>query len=114
MKVFVAAATGAMGRQLVPLLVAAGHEVVGMTRRRSNRARLEELGTASVVADWPPALARTLGGREPVRVPEDQGREFAAEAGVVMMTEARGASNARARRELGSARPSWRQGFATA
>jgi len=32
MKVFVAGATGAMGKQLVPRLVAAGHQVVGTTR----------------------------------------------------------------------------------
>ena len=34
MKVFVAGATGALGKQLVPTLVANGHEVVGMTRTR--------------------------------------------------------------------------------
>ncbi|MBV8733805.1 MAG: NAD-dependent epimerase/dehydratase family protein [Solirubrobacterales bacterium] len=37
MKVFVAGATGAMGRQLVPRLVAGGHEVVGATRSESKR-----------------------------------------------------------------------------
>lgn len=35
MKVFVAGATGAIGQQLVPRLVAAGHEVYGMTRSKS-------------------------------------------------------------------------------
>jgi nucleoside-diphosphate-sugar epimerase len=35
MKVFVAGATGALGRQLVPKLAAGGHEVVGMTRSAS-------------------------------------------------------------------------------
>ncbi|TME28732.1 MAG: NAD-dependent epimerase/dehydratase family protein, partial [Chloroflexi bacterium] len=44
MKVFVAGATGAIGKQLVPRLVAAGHEVVGMTSKESNRALLDELG----------------------------------------------------------------------
>lgn len=68
------------------------------------------------VADWLPALARILGGQDPVRVAVDQGRQFAGEAGVVMMTQARGASNAKARRELGwvPAHPSWRQGFTAA
>src|SRR5205807_10458807 len=51
MRIFVAGATGAMGKQLVPLLVAAGHEVVGMTRSESKRAALEELGATPVVPD---------------------------------------------------------------
>jgi nucleoside-diphosphate-sugar epimerase len=51
MRVFVAGATGAIGRQLVPCLVAAGHEVHGMTRYRSKRAMLDELGAVPVVAD---------------------------------------------------------------
>src|SRR6266851_3210435 len=51
MRVFVAGATGAMGKQLVPRLVAAGHEVVGMTRSESKRALLRELGAEPVMAD---------------------------------------------------------------
>src|SRR5260221_3546549 len=51
MRVFVAGATGAIGKQLVPRLVAAGHEVVGMTRSESKRALLRELGAEPVVAD---------------------------------------------------------------
>jgi len=51
MRVFVAGATGAIGRQLVPRLVAAGHEVHGMTRSESKRAMLDELGAVPVVAD---------------------------------------------------------------
>ena len=43
MKVFVAGATGAIGRQLVPLLVAAGHEVHGMTRSETKQALLHEM-----------------------------------------------------------------------
>jgi nucleoside-diphosphate-sugar epimerase len=68
------------------------------------------------VAEWLPALAQTLGAKKPVRVPRFIGRVFAGEAGVVMMTEVRGASNAKAKRELGwrPAHPSWRQGFAAA
>jgi nucleoside-diphosphate-sugar epimerase len=66
------------------------------------------------VAEWLPALARELGARTPMRVPRFIGRLFAGEVGVVMMTELRGASNARAKRELGwrPAHPSWRDGFA--
>jgi nucleoside-diphosphate-sugar epimerase len=68
------------------------------------------------VAEWLPALAHTLGAKKPIRVPRFVGRLFAGEAGVVMMTEIRGASNAKAKRELQwhPAHPSWRQGFATA
>jgi nucleoside-diphosphate-sugar epimerase len=51
MRVFVAGATGAIGRQLVPRLVAAGHEVHGMTRSQSRQAMLRELGAVPVVAD---------------------------------------------------------------
>ncbi len=51
MRVFVAGATGAIGKQLVPRLVAAGHAVVGMTHSESKRALLHELGAEPVVAD---------------------------------------------------------------
>jgi nucleoside-diphosphate-sugar epimerase len=51
MNVFVAGATGALGRQLVPRLVAGGHEVVGMTRSASKRDAVRGLGAAPVVAD---------------------------------------------------------------
>ncbi|MHB8296344.1 MAG: NAD-dependent epimerase/dehydratase family protein [Acidimicrobiales bacterium] len=217
MRVLVAGATGAIGRQLVPHLVAAGHEVHGMTRSGSKEAMLRELGAVPVVADaldpgqvaeavgraapevivheltaigaldtrrfdreFAPtnrlrtegtdhllsagqavgvrrfvaqsvagfgAYARTggaikteedpldpapvremsqtlgairhleeavLGAKKPVRVPRLVGRTFAGEAGVVMMTEVRGASNAKAKRELGwdPTHPSWRQGLA--
>jgi nucleoside-diphosphate-sugar epimerase len=66
------------------------------------------------VAEWLPALAQTLGAKKPMRVPRFIGRLFAGETGVVMMTGLRGASNAKAKRELGwrPAHPSWRQGFA--
>jgi nucleoside-diphosphate-sugar epimerase len=68
------------------------------------------------VAEWLPALAQELGAKKPMRVPRLIGRLFAGEAGVVMMTEVRGASNAKAKRELAwdPAHPSWRQGFTTA
>jgi len=67
-------------------------------------------------AEWLPALARTLGGKKPMRVPRFIGRLFAGEAGVMMMTEIRGASNAKAKRDLGwqPKHPSWRHGFAAA
>jgi nucleoside-diphosphate-sugar epimerase len=66
------------------------------------------------VREWLPALAAALGARKPMRLPRWLGRIAAGEAGVVMMTEVRGASNAKAKRELGwqLRYPSWRQGFA--
>ena len=65
------------------------------------------------VREWLPALAKQLGAKKPMRVPRLVGRLFVGEAGVTMMTEVRGASNAKAKRELGwkPAHPSWRQGF---
>jgi nucleoside-diphosphate-sugar epimerase len=68
------------------------------------------------VAEWLPALAQTLGAKKPMRVPRFIARLFAGEAGAVMMTDLRGASNAKAKREL-AWRPthrSWRQGFVAA
>ncbi len=68
------------------------------------------------VAEWLPALARRLGAPAPMKVPRFVGRLFAGEAGLVMMTEYRGASNSKAKRELGW-RPvlrSWRTGFLAA
>jgi nucleoside-diphosphate-sugar epimerase len=66
------------------------------------------------VREWLPVLANALGARPPRHFPPWLARLFAAEAGVMMGTEARGASNAKAKRELGwSLRyPTWRQGFA--
>jgi uncharacterized protein YbjT (DUF2867 family) len=51
MRVFVAGATGAIGKQLVPRLVAAGHVVHGMTRSESKQELLSELGAVPVLAD---------------------------------------------------------------
>jgi nucleoside-diphosphate-sugar epimerase len=68
------------------------------------------------VAEWLPALAHELGAKKPLRVPRFVGRLFAGEAGAVMMTEIRGASNAKAKRELAwrPSHPSWREGFVAA
>jgi nucleoside-diphosphate-sugar epimerase len=68
------------------------------------------------VSEWLPAVAAALGAKPPRRVPRWLGRLLAGEAAAVMMTEVRGASNAKAKRELGwqPAHPSWRQGLAGA
>jgi nucleoside-diphosphate-sugar epimerase len=51
MRIFVAGATGALGRQLVPKLVERGHEVTGMTKTPSKASDLEELGARAAIAD---------------------------------------------------------------
>jgi nucleoside-diphosphate-sugar epimerase len=68
------------------------------------------------VAEWLPALAQELGADKPRRVPRFIARLLGGEAAVVMMTDTRGASNAKAKRELGwqPEHPSWRQGFTAA
>jgi 2-alkyl-3-oxoalkanoate reductase len=68
------------------------------------------------VREWLPVLADALGAKPPRHVPRWLARLFAGEAAVMMGTESRGASNAKAKRELGweLRYPSWRQGFAAA
>jgi nucleoside-diphosphate-sugar epimerase len=51
MRVFVAGASGAIGRPLVPKLIEAGHEVTGMTRSEQSAERLRAAGASAVVAD---------------------------------------------------------------
>jgi NADP-dependent 3-hydroxy acid dehydrogenase YdfG len=88
--VFLAGASGAIGSRLVPALRAAGHQVTGMTRSAS-----------------------AIGAKPARRVPRWIARPLAGETIAVMMTECRGASNAKARRELGwlPRHRSWRHGF---
>ena len=66
MKVLVAGATGALGKQLVPRLVADGHEVVGITRSEAKLGH-PELGATGVVADVldPEQVARVVAEAEP-------------------------------------------------
>jgi 2-alkyl-3-oxoalkanoate reductase len=65
------------------------------------------------VREWLPVLAEALGAKPPRRFPTWLARLFAGEAAVVMGTQARGASNAKAKRELGwtPRYPTWRTGF---
>ncbi|MER7184440.1 NAD(P)-dependent oxidoreductase [Streptomyces hyaluromycini] len=64
-------------------------------------------------AAWLPYLAECAGARRPLRVPVWLARLLAGEQAVVIMTQGRGFSNAKAKRELGweLRYPSWRQGF---
>jgi 2-alkyl-3-oxoalkanoate reductase len=65
------------------------------------------------VREWLPVLAQALGAKPPRRFPTWLARLVAGEAAVVMSTDARGASNAKAKRELGwtPRYPTWREGF---
>ena len=64
-------------------------------------------------SEWLPYLAACAGAKRPMRVPKWLARLLAGEVAVTMMTEGRGFSNAKAKRELGweLRYPSWRQGF---
>jgi nucleoside-diphosphate-sugar epimerase len=66
-KIFVAGATGALGKALVPQLVARGHEVVGMTRSASKQDLVRSLGARPVVADAldPDAVAQAVASAQP-------------------------------------------------
>jgi nucleoside-diphosphate-sugar epimerase len=65
------------------------------------------------VSEWLPHLARAVGAKPPRHVPAWLARLMIGEQGVAMMTEMRGSSNAKAKRELGwqPIWPSWREGF---
>jgi nucleoside-diphosphate-sugar epimerase len=67
MRVFVAGATGVIGRRLVPMLVEAGHEVVGMTRSEAKKGVIEEAGANAVICDVfsPVALRDAVSAAKP-------------------------------------------------
>jgi nucleoside-diphosphate-sugar epimerase len=67
----------------------------------------------AAVSTWLPYLAKAVGAKPPWRVPVWLGKLLIGEGGVTMMTEIRGASNAKAKRELDwqPIYPSWRRGF---
>src|SRR5262249_29922141 len=67
MKVLVAGATGAVGRQLVPRLRADGHEVAAITRSDAKRDEIEALGAPPFVADAldPEQVAAAVAAAEP-------------------------------------------------
>lgn len=120
MRVFVAGATGVIGQFLVPGLVAAGHEVTDAATATVAAVTRGALGLYNVVddepatvAEWAPFLASSLGAKPPMRASAWLGRLLGGELAAVWMTQGRGSSNAKARRELGWTPnyPSWRDGF---
>ena len=91
---------------------AAEATVIAVTRGRRGVYNIVDNDPAPV-AEWLPVAARAVGASPPRHVPRWLGRLFAGEVGAIMMTEVRGASNEKAKRELGW-RPrhaSWREGF---
>jgi nucleoside-diphosphate-sugar epimerase len=67
----------------------------------------------AALREWLPVYAEALGARKPLRVPKLIARLVAGKFAATMSTTLRGASNAKAKRELGwePAHPSWREGF---
>ena len=67
MKVLVAGATGAMGKQLVPRLVGAGHVVIGLTRSPAKQDAIRAMGAHAIVADAldPEQVAEAVAGAQP-------------------------------------------------
>jgi len=100
MRVFVAGASGALGSRLVPKLIEAGHEVIGAHNSPASAQLLQ-------------VLADALGVKPPRHAPAWLARLVAGAATVAVATQARGSSNAKAKRELGWTLryPSWRTGF---
>jgi nucleoside-diphosphate-sugar epimerase len=94
MKIFVAGATGALGRALLPQLVARGHEVVGMTRSASKQDLVRSLGARPVVADAldPVAVAEAVASAEPEVIVH----QLTALSGPMSMREARNPDRASA------------------
>ena len=67
MRIFVAGATGAVGRPLVSALITAGHSVVGLTRTAAKAEIIEKMGAKPVVADGLDAAAirSAIGSNQP-------------------------------------------------
>ncbi|NUP37758.1 MAG: NAD(P)-dependent oxidoreductase [Streptomyces sp.] len=117
----------------VTLLRKRQYPLVGKGQGHSSWIHLDDAASATVLAveqkargvfnvvddepapasEWLPYLARCAGAKPPMRVPVWLARLLAGDQAVIMMTEGRGFSNAKARRELGwePRHASWRQGF---
>jgi nucleoside-diphosphate-sugar epimerase len=91
---------------------AAGATVLALERRATGVFNVADDEPAPA-SEWLPYLAECAGAGSPRRIPAWLARMLAGEMAVIMMTEGRGFSNAKAKRELGwqLQYPSWRQGF---
>ncbi|MFD8308703.1 NAD-dependent epimerase/dehydratase family protein [Streptomyces sp. NPDC059690] len=123
---------GAIDDQVV-LVRKRQYPLVGSAAGHSSWIHLDDAASATVLAveqkaagvfnivddepapanDWLPRLAECAGAKPPMRVPVWLARLLAGDQAVIMMTQGRGFSNAKAKRELGwqPRHPSWRQGF---
>ncbi len=125
---------GAADDNLMKLVRSRRYPIIGGGGGMTSWIHLEDAAAATVLAlehdgpaiyniaddepaparEWLPVLARELGAKPPRHLPRWLARLLAGDTVVVMSTEARGASNVRAKRELGwtPRYSSWRQGFA--
>jgi nucleoside-diphosphate-sugar epimerase len=109
------------------------YPLVGSGAGHSSWLHLDDAATATVLAveqrasgvfniaddepaaarDWLPYLAQCAGAKPPMHFPTWIARPLAGQAAIIMMTEGRGFSNTKAKRDLGWRLrfPSWRQGF---
>jgi hypothetical protein len=88
---------------------------VGASRSRVvHRLTQRDGNRLTPASEWLSYMATRVGAKRPMRVPVWLARPLAGEVAVVLMTEGRGFSNAKAKREPGweLSYPSWRQGFA--
>src|SRR5919109_2639804 len=94
---------------------AAAATVLALERGRAGSYNIVDDDPAPV-REWLPVLAQALGAKPPRRFPAWLARLIGGEFAVMIGTRARGASNAKAKRELGwtPRHPSWREGFAAA
>ncbi len=85
----------------------------GPVSARQGAEALGHLDEPAPASQWLPYLAACAGAKRPMRIPTWLARLLAGDMAVIMMTEGRGFSNAKAQRELGwkLRYPSWRQGF---
>jgi nucleoside-diphosphate-sugar epimerase len=109
---FPLAGSGAGMSSFIHLDDAATATVLALTRDGAGLYNIVDDDPAPM-SEWLPALAAALGAKPPRRVPLWLARLIAGEGGVIMATQARGASNAKAKAELGWTLryPTWRQGF---
>jgi NAD(P)-dependent dehydrogenase (short-subunit alcohol dehydrogenase family) len=124
MRVFVAGATGAIGRYLVLGLITAGHEVTGTTRSPARAAGLAAAGATPVIVDGldrravldavkttqPDVIVHQMTALASMRDFPNFGM-FCGELVVALITEARGAANAKAELGWAPGYPGWRDGF---
>lgn len=122
MRVFVAGATGAIGKRLIPFLVEAGHAVTGMTRTESRAAQIRSAGADAAVADAlnPVAVANALRQAKPdvvvhelTAIPPDLNlRKFAEQFEATNLLRTKGTDNLLAAAQLAGVRRIVAQSYA--